>query len=116
MLSTFLGTIITGLWVYGVTSWCMCFYIAIASCEGLYWFSFRRNPLLVAGAVGAIAASAWLGEPCPPCSALFITAWGWSCYALLVSLQYVRVRMFVRHVIPVHIPLVILVSAVALRC
>jgi hypothetical protein len=105
----------TVLWVYGATSWCMCFYIAFASCEGLRWFSMRRNPFLVAGAAGALLVCFGLGQA-PPCAALFITAWGWSCYALLVSLQYCRVRLFRRHVIPVNIPLALLVASVARKC
>ena len=93
----------------------MCFYIAFASCEGLKWFNVKRNPLLVVGAVGAVLAFVGGGEV-PPCSAMFVTAWGWSCYAMLVTLQYCRVRLFQRHVIPVNIPLVLLLTCCFRNC
>ncbi|RNC46238.1 hypothetical protein TcCL_NonESM03915 [Trypanosoma cruzi] len=92
-------------WVYGVASWCMCFYVFFSSGEGCRWFTTLQNYLLLLGATGAAAAVPFFEVPS---ATIFITFSGWSFYAMLVSAHYWRFKLWRRHVIPVNAPLMFL--------
>lgn len=100
--------IVTCLWVWPVASWCMCFYIIFASCEGLRWFDARQNPYLIVGCLGGAVVCGLWGAHQVPSSSIFIAAWGWSLYSTLVTVQYWRFRLIARHIAPVNAPLVVL--------
>ncbi|CUG86452.1 membrane-associated protein, putative [Bodo saltans] len=102
-----LSLITSLLWVYALGSWCMCFYVLFASCEGARWFSARRNPLLIAGAVGGFAATAWQLNS-PPCSSVAVTCLGWTAYSALVTMQHGKFLLWSRHILPVNAPTVAL--------
>ena len=95
------------LWVYALSSWCMCFYVLFASCEGVRWFSILRNPLLIAGAVGGLVTAAWQFSA-PPCSSVVITCLGWTAYSALVTMQHGKFLLWSRHILPVNAPTVVL--------
>lgn len=85
--------------VYGVGSWCMCFYVFFSCGEGIYWFTTCNNYLLILGATCAAAASTFWTFPS---ASLTITFTGWSFYAMLVTAHYWRFKLWRRHIIPVN--------------
>ncbi|RNF06027.1 hypothetical protein TraAM80_04181 [Trypanosoma rangeli] len=99
-------------WVYGVASWCMCFYVFFSSGEGYRWFTTLHNYLLILGATGAAAAAVFLDVPS---TSIFLTFSGWSFYAMLVTAHYWRFRLWRRHIIPVTVPLLFLFAWEAKR-
>ncbi|KAH9598108.1 hypothetical protein LSM04_003692 [Trypanosoma melophagium] len=99
------GTVYTLLWVYGVSSWCMCFYVFFSSGEGYRWFTTFQNYLLILGATGAAAALPFLNVPS---TSIFVAFTGWSFYAMLVNVHYWRFKLWSRHIIPVNTPLLLL--------
>jgi len=93
-------------WTWHVGSWCMCYYVTFASGEGWRWFSLRLNPYLIAGA--AVGIGRCVAGARPPRAALMIMFLSWTWYAMLVSVQSWRWRLFTQQILPVCTPLVVL--------
>lgn len=103
-----LHAMVSVMWIWPIISWCMCFYVVFASSEGVRWFSVRHNPYLISLAVGG--ALVWLqGVDAPRPASVALSAAAWSCYAVLVSQQSWRYRLWRRHIVPVNVPLLALV-------
>lgn len=108
-----LGLLETLFWVYGVASWCMCFYVLFSCGEGLHWFLTMSNYLLIFGALVSLAA---LPFTTVPAASILIVFSGWSFYAMLVTAHYYRFgRLWLSHIVPVNVPLVVLFLWAVLR-
>ncbi|CCW65634.1 unnamed protein product [Phytomonas sp. EM1] len=99
-------------WIYGVASWCMCFYVLFSCGEGIHWFTTFKNYLLIFGVVSAAAASPFV--VIPSASILVVFA-GWSLYAMLVTEHCRRYKLWRAHVIPVNVPLCFMLLWVCYR-
>lgn len=102
-----LGPVEALFWVYGIASWCMCFYVFFSCGEGIVWFATMNNYLLIFGALSAAAA---LPFAAVPLSSILIVFTGWCFYAMLVTAHYYRfrARLWSTHIVPVNLPLLAL--------
>lgn len=68
----------------------------------------RRNPLLIAGALGGLVALAAGVSDGPPCTSVAITCLGWTAYSALVTMQHRKFLLWSLHILPVNAPTVAL--------
>lgn len=108
-IADILSSVVSVLWVWPMFCWCMCFYVVFASGEGFHWFNFRLNPFLLMLAIGG--ALVWgLGFDAPRPLSVGLAACAWSFYAMLVSAQSWRFRLWRRHILPVCAPMFVLLA------